>query len=946
MKKLLSLPPNLVGCFHEIEKADRDEWFCCADPVDRKLGSGGGTAWLLEQCMQHEQATDFNAWLAREKRILLHAGGQSRRLPGYAPSGKILTPIPVYRWGRGQRLTQNLLSLQLPLYEQILRKAPEHLHTMIVSGDILVRTDQTLPAVPDADVVVYGLWVDASLAKNHGVFVMRKDAPDRLDCMLQKPSVETLGNLMQQAYYLMDIGVWLLSDRAVEVLRKRATGTEGVTYYDLYGTFGLALGQHPTLTDDEVNALRVAVLPLPGGQFYHYGTSRELISSTVAVQNLVHDQREITHHKVKPHTEMFTQNAHIEVTLRADNAQLWIENSFIGKQWYLHDRHVLTGIPVNDWQINLPSGICVDVVPVGESDFVVRPYGFADLFKGAVTDVRTVWMERPIVEWLAERHLDVREIAGGDDLQSARLFPQFGSVAEMGKALRWMLDTTCEPDGRLLWQQARKWSADELSAGANLRRLTQQRESFRNENWLALARNYQRSVFYQLNLNEAAEAFAQARLSLPEVLPEEAPLLTRVHDAMFRAAYYEQSGQTDKAEEWEERAFARMRTGLLQRPSVQASPRLSVYPDQIVWARCPVRIDLAGGWTDTPPYCLHQGGNVINLAITLNGQPPLQVYIKPCTTKHIILRSIDMGASEVVTTYDELQAFNRVGSPFSIPKAALALAGFHPDFCAEKYNSLVQQLEAFGAGIEITLLAAIPAGSGLGTSSILASTMLGAINDFCALGWDKQEIGNRTLVLEQLLTTGGGWQDQFGGILPGIKLLQTERGWQQMPLVRWLPQQLFVAPEYKSCHLLYYTGLTRTAKGILGEIVKRMFLNETAQLDLLRQMKQHALDMYEAIQRNRYEDMARLVGTTWQQNQRLDAGTNPSVVQAIISQVADLCYGYKLPGAGGGGYLYMAAKDAEAAARIRKILREQPVNAKARLVEMQLSDKGLEVSRN
>ena len=50
MKKLLSLPPNLVECFHEIEKVDRSEWFCTSDPVGSKLGSGGGTAWLLDAC--------------------------------------------------------------------------------------------------------------------------------------------------------------------------------------------------------------------------------------------------------------------------------------------------------------------------------------------------------------------------------------------------------------------------------------------------------------------------------------------------------------------------------------------------------------------------------------------------------------------------------------------------------------------------------------------------------------------------------------------------------------------------------------------------------------------------------------------------------------------------------------------------------------------------------
>lgn len=151
--------------------------------------------------------------------------------------------------------------------------------------------------------------------------------------------------------------------------------------------------------------------------------------------------------------------------------------------------------------------------------------------------------------------------------------------------------------------------------------------------------------------------------------------------------------------------------------------------------RSPVRIDVAGGWTDTPPYSLYSGGSVVNLAIELNGQPPLQVYVKPCHEFHIVLRSIDMGAVEVIRSYEELQDYKKVGSPFSIPKAALTLAGFAPLFAAESHASLEEHLKAFGSGLEITLLVAIPAGSGLGTSSILASTVLGAINDFCGLAW-------------------------------------------------------------------------------------------------------------------------------------------------------------------------------------------------------------------
>ena len=909
MKKLLSLPPNLVRkgekggtIFHQITELSEEEYFCTCDPEGHRIGSGGGSAWLLMEAFRQSRKAQFDEWLSSEKRILLHAGGQSRRLPSYAPSGKILTPIPVFRWERGQRLSQDLMSLQLPLYEQMMNMAPKGLNTMIVSGDVLIRTNQPLGPVPQADVVVYGLWLDASVAKNHGVFVSDRRTPQVLKQMLQKPSVEELHQVQKNHYYLTDIGVWILSDRAIRLLMNRcmegdASANSQIKYYDLYSDFGRSLGTEPLIDDAEIKSLSVAVVPLAGGEFYHFGTSREMISSTVILQNLVSDQRQIMHHDLKPHPSIFVQNALLDVSFSAENQNIWIENSQIGKRWKLTSENIVTGVPRNDWQITLAPGQCLDIVPVGDDRFAVRPYHIDDRFDGAEQQRRQfpVLAYNEIEPWL-----------------QANLSPHPSDIIPHPSAL---------------------FSAEEISAEANLARLFEQRVDFRKTNWSAIARNWHHSVFYQLDLDDAAHEFKRYGIPMPAPLEDDAPLMVRIHDAMFR-------GNSDEA-------FGLLRQGLTERVLAEPQqPQMSVMQDQIVWGRSPVRIDIAGGWTDTPPYCLLEGGNVVNLAIELNGQPPLQTYVKPCAEPRIILRSIDLGASEVVETYEQLQQFNKVGSPFSIPKAALALAGFLPQFSVNRYPSLKAQLEAFGCGIELTLLSAIPAGSGLGTSSILAATVLGAVSDFCSLAWDKNEIGRRTLVLEQLLTTGGGWQDQFGGVLGGVKLLQTQSGFDQAPLARWLPTDLYVQPEYQQCHLLYYTGITRTAKQILAEIVRRMFLNNGDQLRLLRQMKEHTMMMYDAIQRQDFVQMGSLVRRTWKQNQLLDSGTNPEQVRRLTDLIDDLCLGYKLPGAGGGGYLYMVAKSPEAAARIRRILTENRLSPNARFVDMSLSTNGLQISRS
>ena len=544
----------------------------------------------------------------------MHAGGQSRRLPSYAPAGKILTPIPVFRWARGQRLSQDLLSLQIPLYEKILNAAPRRLNVMIASGDVYIRATQPLQPIPDdADIVCYGLWLGPETARNHGVFVSPRERPAELERMLQKPTVETLGNLLKDHYYLTDIGVWLLSDKAMTALAQKSKTPSGeYREYDLYGTFGCALGSRPSLPDPELADLKVAVLPLPGGEFHHFGTSRELLSSTLAIQNLVNDQREIMHHSRKPHPSIFVQNAVMEVAVTADNRNLWIENSFVGRHWTLTSENIITGVPENDWTLDLEPCQCVDIVPLGKAAWVVRPYGYYDTFAGP--------------------------------LQQQKLFPVVRSMADMSEVLQYMLKQNLSEHARQLYEKAEKLSAEDISAQADLRRLEAQRRHFRAQAWPLLASNHEHSVFYQLDLEDAAQEFAQFQVPMPERLPAAAPLMTRIHDAMFR-------GEADLA-------FGLLREGLTRRAlEVKQTPHMNVYADQIVWGRSPVRIDLAGGWTDTPPYCLMEGGHVVNLAIELNGQPPLQTYVKPCRERKIILRSIDLGSAEEITTYAQLADF-------------------------------------------------------------------------------------------------------------------------------------------------------------------------------------------------------------------------------------------------------------------------------------------------
>jgi galactokinase/mevalonate kinase-like predicted kinase len=955
MKHLISVPSNTIAHFHRISKLPADDWFVSSDPEGKRVGSGGGTAHLLNELFHLENGERFETWLAKEKRTIIHAGGQSRRLPAYAPLGKSLLPMPVFRWSRGQSLDQRLIHLQTPLFDQILEKAPNKLNTLVASGDTLIFAGKSVPKIPEADLVCFGLWLEPEKATNHGVFFASHETPDQLKFMLQKPTIQKIKELVHEYYFLMDIGIWLLSEKAIQLLMKRCgmpakpDQTNVPEYYDLYSNFGMALGDSPTEFDKEIQNLKVALVNLEGGEFYHLGNTSELISSNLAVQNRITDQREIWHRHIKPHPSIFILNSEVKSSIHPQHNNIWIENASVPSGWQLITNHSLTNIPENNWSLKLHSGDCLDFVPVNDQEFVIRNYGFNDNFRGAVGSESTTFMGISMKDWLAKHELisALDHIDLNTDIQFFPLFPIIKKNLIDQEFIQWLFDRDTEnrKDFQLQWINSRRLSADEISQLCIIPVLEKQRTNFLLSSIPALARNYSNSVFYQLDLAKLANVYAEQNIKLPEITEGKNTDWLPLHYHMFNATVLRKSGLEWKQEE--KSAFDFLKDSVLEQFYKNLSdPIIQLLPDQIAWGRSPVRLDLAGGWTDTPPYCYLYGGKVINLAVELNGQPPLHCYIKATEKPEFILRSIDLGAQETIRTFDELRSFHNIGSPFAIPKAALALAGFIPEFSVRKFPTLEKQLISAGGGIEISILSAVPKGSGLGTSSILAATVLGTISEVCGLGWDKTETGRRTLALEQLLTTGGGWQDQFGGILEGIKLLETNPGKMQNPVIKWLPDSLFTDPANKNKMLLYYTGITRVAKNILAEIVRGMFLNSSAHLAILEELKYHATSTSEAVSAKDFEGLAKCLSRSWQLNQKLDPGTNTPEIQEIIDRILPWISGYKLLGAGGGGFMLIFAPDEKSAAKIRNELTVNPVNNRARFVDFSLSPTGLKVTKS
>jgi fucokinase len=236
----------------------------------------------------------------------------------------------------------------------------------------------------------------------------------------------------------------------------------------------------------------------------------------------------------------------------------------------------------------------------------------------------------------------------------------------------------------------------------------------------------------------------------------------------------------------------------------------------------------------------------------------------------------------------------------------------------------------------------LPIGSGLGTSSILGATVVRALAVISGQELDNHALSEAVIQLEQHMTTGGGWQDQAGGIFPGVKLLITGPGLHQRIRVQPVEWSAPRRAEFCAHMVLYNTGLQRMAKDLLRQVVARYLARETAAVQVLHSIKTLAVEMSYAMAEGDWKHLGALLDRHWQLNQVLDPNTANAPINALLDRARPYIYGAKLAGAGGGGFLMLLARDPEAAEELRAAL-GQEASHRGAPVPYQIAEDGLRV---
>lgn len=334
-------------------------------------------------------------------------------------------------------------------------------------------------------------------------------------------------------------------------------------------------------------------------------------------------------------------------------------------------------------------------------------------------------------------------------------------------------------------------------------------------------------------------------------------------------------------------------------------------PGQWVVAECPARVDFSGGWSDTPPLAYELGGAVLGLAVRVDGRRPIGARARRILEPELRLavgpQQDEMAVKIVCQSLDELQDYCQPHAPGALLKAAFICAGIV--HIRSELPLREQLLRTFGGGFELHTWSELPHGSGLGTSSILAGAALAALQRAAGQAVGTEALIHAVLHLEQVLTTGGGWQDQVGGLMPGIKVGRSKA---QLPLK--VEVEEIAVPEgfvqkLNDHLLLVYTGKTRLARNLLQDVLRSWYARLPAVVQNARSLVRQAEECAEAFRQGMLPLLGQYLTSYWEQKKRMAPGCEPLAVRRMMDVLAPYVHGQSLAGAGGGGFLYLLTKE-------------------------------------
>lgn len=903
------------------------------DEGGKRVGSGGATLSVLKYIYEREQKITGQGYFDHLRILVIHSGGDSKRVPTYSALGKLFSPVPhKLPDGRSSTLFDEFLISMSSVASRIREGM------VLLSGDVLLLFNPLQIDFSGKGAAAISFKEDVETGKNHGVFLNGEKGNVRK--FLHKQSVETLtamGAVNENHCVDIDTGAIVFAPEVLDALytlidtpAKYHQYVNDTVRLSLYGDFLYPLATDSTLEAfyqekpegdfcpelqearkilwETLHPYRLKLLRLAPAKFIHFGTTREILA---LMGDGVENYQALSWSK-QVNSSIFGDCAGYNSVLshRASiGKNCYLEVSFVHDEAKIGNNVLLSYIDIHNETI--PDDVVLHGLKQKNGKFVCRIYGVQDnpkedkLFGRELSQIQKSLGLSESDLWDSDNHT----------LWTANIYPEADSIRQAVQAALNVYYLVHETGNLEEWKKASRKSlysgfhdADSEAIIAWNRRM---QELVKMDEIAAkvYSRQPAKDTPSLQELTKIQQSWLEKKLSCADF------------SETMRLQYYIGTALQGKGgNAYIADCFHTISSTILHAAmeGLQYNDTCKISKDKHV-VKLPLRVNWGGGWSDTPPICCELGGTVLNAAICLNGELPVEVTLEKIPEKKIVFDSRDMDVHGEFDTIEPLQKTGDPYDPFALQKACLLACGIIP----VQGGNLTEILTRMSGGFEMhSEVTNVPKGSGLGTSSILSAACVKAIFEFMGIEHTEADLYAHVLAMEQIMSTGGGWQDQVGGVVNGIKYITSKPGLNQELKVEHIQISESTKKELDERFCLIYTGQRRLARNLLRDVVGRYVGNEPDSLFALNEIQRVAALMRFELERGNVDAFAELLEYHWSLSKKVDIGSTNTLIEQIFASIDHLIDARMVCGAGGGGFLQVILKKGVSKQDIHKRLKE------------------------
>lgn len=625
------------------------------DPEGKRVGSGGATFQVMRYIAEQEPERE-NPF--KNRRILvIHSGGDSKRVPQYSAIGKLFSPVP-------RELPDGRSSTLFDEFIVGMSGVPSRIQEgmLVLSGDVLLLFNPLQIDAQFDGAAAISIKEPVATGKNHGVFL--NDGHDYVKCFLHKQTEERLremGAVNKAGNVDLDTGAVLFGSALLQALF-RLISTEGKVdekkfrqfcneeaRISFYGDFLYPLANDSTLEDfykeaaegqlnealhecrtqiwNAIHHFSMKLLCLSPAEFIHFGTTRELRSLvTKDVQDYEFLDWKMQVNSAVQKEGFAAHNAYVGSRAKIGK-EAYLENCYILGNSEVGDGTVLSHVRIMDRKI--PEQIVMHGIELTGGKKVIRIYGVPDNPKGKYPG-EVSFLGTTLNQFMTQNEVMKEELWKGEEtyLWFADLYPvcdDWEDALDMAEIIYKMAHGTATEEEISRWRESERMSlyssfnATDIEASCDQERFLENR---------ILAKCFIRKLEQGMYYADALKIFGKRGISkeIFKLLIEDAEeagfsLKIRIYHAVSCYMKKTRTIYDDlHYDALENDCFGTIQEAIYEEAEKKLpdSAGYRIVKDQVDIA-LPVRVNWGGGWTDTPPHCNEKGGVCNEIKRNLSG---------------------------------------------------------------------------------------------------------------------------------------------------------------------------------------------------------------------------------------------------------------------------------------------------------------------------------------